>query len=388
MGDSVFINGRAAVHKGSAGKSIAFPDVCLCPPSPPAGPIPTPLPNTVQAADLEGGAKSVLIEGNPSGKKSSFFKKSTGNEVSRPTGGGVITHAVQGKAYFQTFSMNVMIEGEPAVRHMDLLTHNHLGPQPGNTPPMPWLSTMKVLPAAPKTISRKVGAGPSSIAILVADRQGQPLEGRRYRAQLPDGKRIEGALSRTGQVLLAGLARGDVRFALLPARSPSEDPEELSRAPEPPRKAKTPQIGQDTRIQERQASEQELQTGVSLTTDRIHRLVNTDDLVSVRFEISEELAERLPEEFALILQPRDLPKQRIAKRFAKRIDEHLCFDFRFRGANLSVTLTAAAGDERVCLLESAPLGDLSFPIAWSARLASMLLPPVDLNVRPERAVVP
>jgi len=94
MGDSVFINGRAAVHKGSAGKSIAFPDVCLCPPSPPAGPIPTPLPNAVQAADLDGGAKSVLIEGNPNGKQSSFFKKSTGNEVSRPTGGGVITHGV------------------------------------------------------------------------------------------------------------------------------------------------------------------------------------------------------------------------------------------------------------------------------------------------------
>ena len=38
MGDKVFINGRAAVHKGSAGKAIAFPDVCLCPPTPPAGP--------------------------------------------------------------------------------------------------------------------------------------------------------------------------------------------------------------------------------------------------------------------------------------------------------------------------------------------------------------
>ena len=52
MADNVFINGRAAVHKGSTGKSVAFPDVCLCPPSPPAGPIPTPLPNTFKAADL------------------------------------------------------------------------------------------------------------------------------------------------------------------------------------------------------------------------------------------------------------------------------------------------------------------------------------------------
>src|SRR3954447_3645328 len=106
MGDTVFINGRAAVHKGSAGKSIAFPDVCLCPPTPPAGPVPTPLPNNVKAADLDGGATSVLIEGNPAGKKSSFFKLSTGNEVSRPTGGGVASHGVQGQARFIAGSMN------------------------------------------------------------------------------------------------------------------------------------------------------------------------------------------------------------------------------------------------------------------------------------------
>ena len=31
MADKVFANGRAAIHKASAGKSIAFPDVCLCP---------------------------------------------------------------------------------------------------------------------------------------------------------------------------------------------------------------------------------------------------------------------------------------------------------------------------------------------------------------------
>jgi hypothetical protein len=127
----------AAVHAGSAGKSIAFPDVCLCPPTPPAGPIPTPLPNNIKAADLDGGASSVLIEGNPMGKKSSNFKMSSGNEVSRPTGGGVVTAGVQGKGYFASFAMNVMIEGEPAVRHLDLVTHNHTGPQPPNTPPMP-----------------------------------------------------------------------------------------------------------------------------------------------------------------------------------------------------------------------------------------------------------
>ena len=89
MGDSVFINGRAAVHKTSAGKSIAAPDVCLCPPSPPAGPVPTPLVNTAVAADMVGGAPTVLVEGNPIGTRQSFFRKSTGNEVARTTGGGI-----------------------------------------------------------------------------------------------------------------------------------------------------------------------------------------------------------------------------------------------------------------------------------------------------------
>jgi hypothetical protein len=36
-----------------------------------------------QAADLDGGASSVLIEGNPMAKKSSFIGKSTGNEAAR-----------------------------------------------------------------------------------------------------------------------------------------------------------------------------------------------------------------------------------------------------------------------------------------------------------------
>ena len=119
MADNVFINGRAAIHAGSAGKSIAFPDVCLCPPPPPSGPIPTPLPNTAQAMDLQGGAATVTIEGNPVAHAKSFIAKSTGNEVATSTGGGVITHVVQGKAYFQTFSMDVFIESQPAVRHMD-----------------------------------------------------------------------------------------------------------------------------------------------------------------------------------------------------------------------------------------------------------------------------
>ena len=71
------------------------------------------------------GAMTVLVEGNPAGHRDSYFDSSTGNEVSRSTGGGIVSHAVQGKAYFASWSPNVFIEGKPAVRHGDLLTQNH-----------------------------------------------------------------------------------------------------------------------------------------------------------------------------------------------------------------------------------------------------------------------
>jgi len=133
MADSVFVNGRSAISAGSSGQSMAFPDVNLCPPTPPAGPIPTPLPNIAMAADLQGGASSVLIAGNPMAKKSSFFAKSTGNEVAQPTGGGVVSAVVQGKAYFVSYSFDVTVEGEEAPRHLDMMTHNHAAQSPPNS---------------------------------------------------------------------------------------------------------------------------------------------------------------------------------------------------------------------------------------------------------------
>jgi hypothetical protein len=110
-----------------------MPDVCLCPPPSPAGPIPTPLPNNAMASDLTDGAKSVLIDDNPAGNAKSKISTSTGNEVSKPTGGGVVSSNTKGAAHFTVGSMDVLIEGEGAVRHLDMATHNH--DNPPNTPP-------------------------------------------------------------------------------------------------------------------------------------------------------------------------------------------------------------------------------------------------------------
>jgi len=112
------------------------------------------LSNLVQAADLAGGAGSVLIEGNPQGNLKSFFSKSTGNEVAQSTGGGVITHVTQGKAHFLTGAPDVLVEGQPAVRSLDLLTFNHAAKAPGNTPPGPWLSTMR--PSLAPSVGRRL----------------------------------------------------------------------------------------------------------------------------------------------------------------------------------------------------------------------------------------
>src|SRR5215471_9724324 len=137
MGKKVFANGMEVAHK--AGNNIvtaAFPDVCLSPPSPPAGPVPIPYPNTGMASDTESGSKTVQISSQEVMlKDSSDFKQSTGDEAATKSQGmNVVTHQIQGKCYFTSWSMDVKIEGENAVRHLDMMTHNHAS-GPGGTPP-------------------------------------------------------------------------------------------------------------------------------------------------------------------------------------------------------------------------------------------------------------
>jgi hypothetical protein len=178
VGDTVFVNNRAAVHAGSAGQSMAFPDVCLCPPTPPAGPIPTPLPNMAKAADLQDGGSSVLIEGNPMGKKSSCYGKSTGNEVAQSTGGGVVTATVQGKAYFTSYAMDVTVEGEEAPRHLDMMTHNHVAQSPPNAAPGTNLSTMDMAMMPPASFEQpKRKDDDQTVEVFVDHKDGDPAGG-------------------------------------------------------------------------------------------------------------------------------------------------------------------------------------------------------------------
>ena len=144
MSNDVYANGREVSCKAADGKSIcSFPDVCLSPPSPPAGPVPIPYPNTAFAKDTTSGSKKVKISGKEIIlKNKSYFKKSTGDEAAtKSLGMGVVTHQIQGKVYFTSWSFDVKVEGENVVRHLDLTTHNHMS-QPGNTPPWTYIDSM------------------------------------------------------------------------------------------------------------------------------------------------------------------------------------------------------------------------------------------------------
>jgi hypothetical protein len=138
MGNAVYANGMEVSCKASSGKSIcAFPDVCFTPPQTPATPmgVPIPYPNTAMASDTSDGSSTVKSSGQEIMlKEKSYFKQSTGDEAGSAPKKNVITSKTKGKAYFIAWSMDVKVEGENAVRHMDMTTHNHAS-KPAGAPP-------------------------------------------------------------------------------------------------------------------------------------------------------------------------------------------------------------------------------------------------------------
>ncbi|NVB40823.1 DUF4150 domain-containing protein [Pseudenhygromyxa sp. WMMC2535] len=144
MGKQVFANQMAIVAEAGSGKLLgAFPDVCNSPPTPPAGPVPVPYPNSAYGRDLKQGTKRVKIGGKPAGVKGSHLASSPlGDEAAtKGLGGSLLSHTITGKAYFCGHSMNVSFEGQPVVRHLDLMTSNH-GSYPGSTPPFALMEEM------------------------------------------------------------------------------------------------------------------------------------------------------------------------------------------------------------------------------------------------------
>jgi hypothetical protein len=138
MSHEVYANGMEIAAKAGQNKSIArFPDVCLSPPSPPAGPIPVPYADTSFSSDLKEGSDTVTLGGQPAAlAQQSYYQPSAlGDEAATRTFGmNVVTHQITGKTYFQAWSMDVVIEGKNVCRHLDITTSNHASDPPG-TPP-------------------------------------------------------------------------------------------------------------------------------------------------------------------------------------------------------------------------------------------------------------
>jgi RHS repeat-associated protein len=140
--------------KSSSGKTICnTPDVCFTPPLTPATPpgVPIPYPNTGMASDTAEGSTTVLITNQMVMlKNKSNFSKSSGDEAGSAPKKGVVTSKNMGKVYFNAWSMDVKFEGENVPRNLDITTHNHMSKMPGNTPPMPHVSSMAMGMGAPK----------------------------------------------------------------------------------------------------------------------------------------------------------------------------------------------------------------------------------------------
>lgn len=147
MANKVFANNMEIACKSAAGMTIcAMPDVCMTPPENPATPpgVPVPYPNTGKASDTTDGSKTVKISNKEVGlKNKSCFKTSYGDEAGCAAKKGVITSKNKGKVYFQAWSSDVKIEGENAVRHLDITTNNHAS-NPGDTPPWPYIDSMAI----------------------------------------------------------------------------------------------------------------------------------------------------------------------------------------------------------------------------------------------------
>ena len=148
MGNNVFANGMEVSCKAADGKSIAaFPDICFTPPQTPATPpgVPIPYPNTAFAKDTTKGSKTVKISKKEVMlRNKSYFKTSTGDEAGCAPKKGIMTSKIKGKAYFIKWSMDVKVEGQNVVRHLDMTTHNH-GSNP-NTIPWPFVDTQALAP--------------------------------------------------------------------------------------------------------------------------------------------------------------------------------------------------------------------------------------------------
>jgi hypothetical protein len=119
----------------------AFPDSCWSTPSPSAGPVVIPYPNTTYAKDITNGTATVFICAQEVAiEDQSYFSTSIENEPATESfSQGVATTVITGKGYFTQWSSDVVFEGFGVPRHTDVVGHNQ-GSTPSNTALFPYIS--------------------------------------------------------------------------------------------------------------------------------------------------------------------------------------------------------------------------------------------------------
>jgi hypothetical protein len=166
MANQVYANGMEISCKAGAGKTIcAMPDVCFTPPQTPATPpgVPIPYPNTGMASDCSDGSATVQISGQEVMlKNKSYFKKSSGDEAASTPKKGFVSSSITGKVYFIAWSMDVKIENENIVRHLDMTTGNHACPTANAAAPMAHVDEMA--DSAQKACTEEMAKGKAACA--------------------------------------------------------------------------------------------------------------------------------------------------------------------------------------------------------------------------------
>lgn len=105
----------------AAGQCLGVPDVCKVP-APPAGPIPTPFPNTAMMANATKTSTKVMLENKDAVVQGSEIPSSMGDQAG--SAGGVVSSTVGDKVVLQLGSTKVKAEGKGMVFVSAVSAHN------------------------------------------------------------------------------------------------------------------------------------------------------------------------------------------------------------------------------------------------------------------------
>jgi len=208
LGSSVLTNKQGWSHKGSdATATNTAPDICLTQVG--SAVVPIPYPNIAKSSDLQGGSKTVKVDGHSAAIDGCSYSKSSGDEAGNRK--GVISGAQGDKAEFANYSFNIKCEGKGVCRNTDLVSMNNR-----NTIGMNSDSSME--PPAPKeppppkdTIRIKVvehiswdNYDKKARRFQLGHEENKSVAGRKFKIKLPDGSIVEKTTDDKGMIELTG----------------------------------------------------------------------------------------------------------------------------------------------------------------------------------------